>query len=79
MLTNGANWFIKKYGKLVTKIYVYTHKILRIVQVGLYLGNYPAVVVYDYEIARDLFNQDIVSGRPDNFAYRFRMLGGKLG
>ena len=43
------------------------------------MGNYPAVVVYDYEIARDLFNQDMVSGRPDNFAYRFRMLGGKLG
>ena len=32
-------------------------------QVGLYLGPYPAVVLYDYEDARDLFNQDVVSGR----------------
>ena len=31
-------------------------------QVGLYLGPYPAVVLYDYEDARDLFNQDVVSG-----------------
>ena len=63
-------------------------------QVGLYLGPYPAVVLYDYEDARDLFNQDVVSGRnfyhpsilerpisgrPDSFVYRFRMLGNKLG
>jgi len=63
LLTNAAQWFIQRYGKLV----------------GLYLGPYPAVVLYDYEDARDLFNQDVVSGRPDSFVYRFRMLGGKLG
>jgi len=36
-------------------------------------------VVYDYEIARDLFNQDMLSGRPDSFVYKYRMLGDKLG
>ena len=50
-----------------------------ILQVGLYLGPYPAVVLYDFEDARDLFNQDAASGRPDSFVYKFRMLGNKLG
>ena len=36
--------------------------VISLLQVGLYLGPYPAVVLYDYEDARDLFNQDIVSG-----------------
>ena len=36
--------------------------VISLLQVGLYLGPYPAVVLYDYEDARDLFNQDVVSG-----------------
>ena len=85
ILTNAAQWFIQRYGKLVI---VALAKIITIadvitldkssskaaetiqtdilgfgsLQVGLYLGPYPAVVLYDYEDARDLFNQDVVSG-----------------
>ncbi len=90
----------------------------------MYLGSFPAVIIYDYEIAKDLFSRDVFSGvnidhsmllmkarpflkyieivqftkwpsffasiawfdnkfyfkgRPDNFPYRFRMLGKRLG
>jgi hypothetical protein len=47
--------------------------------VGMYLGTFPAVVIYDYEVAKDLFNKESITGRPDNFPYRFRMLGKRLG
>lgn len=46
---------------------------------GLYLGSTPAVVIYDYNIAKELFAKEGLAGRPDNFAYRFRMLGNRLG
>jgi hypothetical protein len=45
----------------------------------MYLGTFPAVIIYDFETAKDLFNRDALSGRPDNFPYRFRMLGKRLG
>ncbi len=45
----------------------------------MYLGSTPAVVIYDYNIAKELFSKDGLAGRPDNFAYRFRMLGNRLG
>jgi len=63
VLVAAANWFIKQYGKLV----------------GIYLGYIPAVVVYDYEIAKELFSQDVSAGRPKSFVYKYRMLGGKKG
>ena len=47
--------------------------------VGMYLGTMPAVIIYDYEVAKDLFSRDELTGRPENFPYRFRMLGKKLG
>ena len=67
LLTNAAQWFIQRYGKMVTpppslekmKINL---SVISLLQVGLYLGPYPAIVLYDYEDARDLFNQDVVSG-----------------
>lgn len=59
----GADWFIKRYGKMV----------------GLYLGQYPAVILYDLDAAKKLFSDENVAGRPDSFVYRFRMLGQKLG
>ena len=99
LLTNAAQWFIQRYGKLVPSPKIKIPQPKNVIsddtlQVGLYLGPYPAVVLYDYEDARDLFNQDVVSGRnfyhpsilerpisgrPDSFVYRFRMLGNKLG
>ena len=48
-------------------------------QVGVYLGHIPAVVCYDYEIAKELFNQDVAAGRPESFVYKYRMLGAKQG
>ena len=59
----ATNWFIKRYGKLV----------------GLYAGNHPVVIVYDYDIAKELFSQDVATGRPESFVYKFRMLGEKHG
>ena len=63
VLVAASDWFVKHYGKLV----------------GVYLGNWPAVVVYDYEMCKEIFNQDHSVGRPENFVYKFRMLGQKLG
>ena len=45
----------------------------------MYLGNFPTVVIYDFELVKELFNRDELQGRPDNFPYRFRMLGKRLG
>ena len=47
--------------------------------IGMYLGSFPTVVIYDYETVKELFNRDELQGRPDNFPYRFRMLGKRLG
>ena len=47
--------------------------------IGLYLGRYPVVTIYDYEIAKELFSREDLTGRPNNFAYRNRMLGEKQG
>ena len=59
----ATNWFIKRYGKLV----------------GLYAGSHPVVIVYDYDIAKELFSQEVTTGRPESFVYKFRMLGEKHG
>jgi hypothetical protein len=37
------------------------------------------VTIYDYEIAKELFSREDLTGRPNNFAYRNRMLGEKQG
>ena len=63
VLAAGSKWFIKKFGKLV----------------GIYLGPFPTVLCYDYEMAKELFTQDVSAGRPNSFVYRFRMLGKKYG
>ena len=47
--------------------------------IGMYLGSFPTVVIYDFETVKELFNRDELQGRPDNFPYRFRMLGKRLG
>ena len=47
--------------------------------IGMYLGRFPTVVIYDFETVKELFNRDELQGRPDNFPYRFRMLGKRLG
>ncbi len=47
--------------------------------IGLYLGKFPAVAVYDFDMAKELFAKEEVTGRPDNFAYRFRTLGQRQG
>ncbi|XP_023347441.1 methyl farnesoate epoxidase, partial [Eurytemora carolleeae] len=47
--------------------------------VGLFLGEYPAVILYDLNTAKELFSQDNAAGRPDSFVYKYRMLGQKLG
>ena len=37
------------------------------------------VAIYDYSLAKELFSREDLTGRPDNFAYRFRTLGKKQG
>ena len=37
------------------------------------------VTIYDYDIAKELFSREDLTGRPNNFAYRNRMLGEKQG
>ena len=63
VLAASSKWFVKKFGKLV----------------GVFLGPFPAILCYDYEIAKELFNQDVSAGRPNSFIYKFRMLGAKHG
>ena len=46
---------------------------------GLYAGSVPVVICYDYEVARELLSQDVTTGRPQSFVYKFRMLGDKHG
>jgi hypothetical protein len=43
------------------------------------LGPYPAVAIYDYNVAKELFSREELTGRPDNFVYRFRTLGKRQG
>ena len=43
------------------------------------MGPFPTVLCYDYEMAKELFTQDVSAGRPNSFVYRFRMLGKKYG
>ena len=43
------------------------------------MGRFPVVAIYDYNAAKELFSREDLTGRPDNFAYRNRMLGKKQG
>ena len=43
------------------------------------MGRFPVVAIYDYSLAKELFSREDLTGRPDNFAYRFRTLGKKQG
>ena len=43
------------------------------------MGKFPTVAIYDYNVAKELFSQEDLTGRPDNFAYRFRTLGKRQG
>ena len=47
--------------------------------IGLYLGRFPVVAIYDFNIAKEVFSREDLTGRPDNFAYRFRSLGKRQG
>ena len=47
--------------------------------IGVYLGRFPVVAIYDYNLAKELFSREDLTGRPDNFAYRFRTLGKRQG
>ena len=47
--------------------------------VGLRLGPYLAVCVYDYDIAKEMLAKEEASGRPDIFWNNIRMLDKKLG
>ena len=80
VLAAGSKWFIQKFGKLVGNNFSSSSdNLLCALQVGIYLGPQPSVLCYDYEIAKEMFNQDISAGRPNTFVYRFRMLGKKYG
>jgi len=59
----GADWIVERFGKLV----------------GLRLGPYLAVCVYDYDIAKEMLSKEEASGRPDIFWNNIRMLDKKLG
>ena len=41
-------------------------------QVGFYAGHIPSVACYDYDIAKELFNQDVSAGRPNTFVWMYR-------
>ena len=47
--------------------------------VGLRIGPYLAVCVYDYEIAKEMLGKEEAAGRPDIFWNNIRMLDKKLG
>ena len=55
--------YMSRYGKLV----------------GLYVGPYRAVCVYDYEIAKEMFAKVEACGRPNIFWNNARMLDKRLG
>ena len=59
----GAEELISKYGKIV----------------GAYFGSIPVVAVYDFDAAKEIFNQIAASGRPDTPLYNNRMLEKRLG
>ena len=80
VLAASSKWFVKKFGKLVgNRIVTGNCQSLSLLQVGVFLGPFPAILCYDYEIAKELFNQDVSAGRPNSFIYKFRMLGAKHG
>ena len=54
---------MERYGKLV----------------GLKLGPYPVVCIYDYELAKEICAKEEASGRPDIFWNNIRMLNKRLG
>ena len=54
---------MERYGKLV----------------GLKLGPYPVVCIYDYEIAKEICAKEEASGRLDIFWNNIRMLNKRLG
>ena len=86
LLATAATWFIHKYthmkpvgGSIVfcSKIVVYFCRYGKVV--GIYLGRFPAIAVYDFEVVKEIFADDDFSGRPDSFPYRFRSLGKRQG
>jgi len=59
----AGDWITERYGKLV----------------GLKLGPYPVVCIYDYELAKEICAKEEASGRPDIFWNNIRMLNKRLG
>eukprot|EP00095_Tigriopus_kingsejongensis_P007363 maker-scaffold1571_size35388-snap-gene-0.6 protein:Tk07363 transcript:maker-scaffold1571_size35388-snap-gene-0.6-mRNA-1 annotation:"probable cytochrome p450 303a1" len=47
--------------------------------VGCMLGPFPTVVVYDYNLIKEIFNKDEFCGRQGTFAHMYRMLGKRQG
>ena len=47
--------------------------------VGLHLGPYLAICVYDYDIAKEMLAMEEASGRPNVFWNNIRMLDKRLG
>ena len=47
--------------------------------VGLHVGPYLAICVYDYEIAKEMLSKEEASGRPNIFWNNIRMLDKRLG
>ena len=72
VLVACTQWFIKRYGKLVRTIVAFTLQSNIFYQVGFYAGHIPSVACYDYEIAKELFNQDVSAGRPNTFVWMYR-------
>lgn len=46
---------------------------------GLYLGRFPIVAIYDFEVSKELFSREDLTGRPDNVLYRHRTHGKNQG
>nr|AKH03504.1 cytochrome P450 3037B1 [Paracyclopina nana] len=64
LIATAATWFINRYHSKI---------------VGLYLGRFPIVAIYDFEVAKEIFSRDDLTGRPDNVLYRFRTNGKNQG
>ena len=77
MVCNRVVHFLKKKNMITVMCICFVRYQSKII--GLYLGKYPVVTIYDYHIAKELFSREDLTGRPDNFAYKNRMLGEKQG
>ena len=72
VLVACTQWFIKRYGKLVEESLTQKLSLNVLNQVGFYAGHIPSVACYDYDIAKELFNQDVSAGRPNTFVWMYR-------